>query len=64
MEIESLRKIRDFITRIEEVDIPQEDKVEFLINASLIFDEKNYFKHIQTLQREHNEELRWRKKKQ
>ena len=63
MDKESLKKIRDFILRINEIDIPIQDKAEFIQNASLLFDEDNYEKHIQVLAKEFNEELRWRGKK-
>ena len=63
MDKESLKKIKEFLLRIDEVDIPIQDKAEFIQNASLLFDEDNYEKHIQTLAREFNEELRWKGKK-
>lgn len=63
MDKESLKKIRDFILRINEIDIPIQDKTEFIQNASLLFDEDNYEKHIQVLAKEFNDELRWRGKR-
>ena len=63
MDKESLKKIRDFLLKIDELDIPIEDKYEAIRNALILFDEDNYEKHIQSLAREFNEELRWKGKK-
>lgn len=63
MDKESLKKIRDFLLRIDEIDIPIQDKAEFIQNASLLFDEDNYDRHIQVLAEHFNEELRWKGKR-
>lgn len=63
MDKESLIKIRNFLVGIYQLDIPIQDKVEADNNLSKFLEPENYDKHVKVLQKEFNEELRWKNKK-
>lgn len=62
MDKESLIKIRNFLVGIYDLDIPLEDKVEADKNLSTLLEPENYDEHVKVLQKEFNEELRWKRK--
>ena len=62
MDKESLIKIRNFLVGIYDLDIPVEDKIEADKNLSTLLEPENYEKHVKVLQKEFNEELRWKRK--
>ena len=62
MNKESLLKIKEFLVGIYDLDIPAEDKVEADKNLSTLLEPENYENHIKVLQKEFNEELRWKRK--
>ena len=63
MDKESLIKAREFLSRIDELDIPVCDKFEILNTLYILLDPNNYEKHREVLAREFNDELRWKCKK-
>ena len=61
MDKESLKKISDFINKIDTLDIPPADKLEALINLKTLLKPENYHKHIKILQR-YTKDEKWRSK--
>ena len=62
MDKESLIKAREFLLKMNEVDMQICDKVEILNTLYILLDPDNYEKHRDTLAREFNEELKWKRK--
>jgi hypothetical protein len=61
MDKESLKKVKEFISKIDTLDIPIQDKLEILINLNTFLDPDNYYKHINILKR-HTKDKKWRNK--
>lgn len=49
MNKESLKKAREVILKIKELDINEIDKLELVKNLCILLDEKNYDDHIEIL---------------
>ena len=62
MNKESLMKARELLIQIYTLDIPLEDKNELVGNLDKLLNPENYSRHIKVLQREFNEELKWKNK--
>lgn len=62
MNKESLLKAKELLLNIDTLDIPIEDKYELLSNLDTLLNPENYSRHIKVLQREFNEELKWKNK--
>ena len=62
MNKESLLKVKELLINIDKLDIPIEDKYELLTNLDTLLNPENYSRHIKVLQKEFNDELKWKTK--